>query len=256
MKRREFVATMGAAVATGLAGCSAGSGVNPEVSIFMTEKLHKRIDNNSSQGTPEEYADSVRKFVDERLSGVSTEERKVDPKVSTGKLDVNQDRIANSETEDPLGYWNDDIYNLVPEEEVSKHSNLLLCEEMPHPKKGYGEYPNCCNRVVPTSMVYDVRPYFSEVEENIEYYGPGYSRLVSLHEICHNLGLNHSMGKIEKEREGVFSVTPMMAGYIDKFSGEQNHFEKEMPEIPKGSDVLYKTELNGTIKPTTLDLHM
>lgn len=255
MKRREFVATMSATVVAGISGCSRISNVEPKVSIFMTKKLRESINKNNTKGSAEEYVKLTSSFVSSGISGLSTKNSEVNPEVTVGSINVDQERIKNSETEDPLGYWNDDIYNLVPEETVSQHSNLLLCKEMPHPKKGYGEYPDCCNREVPTSMVYNVNAYFIDFGDGIGYYEPGYSRLVSLHEVCHNLGLKHDMGVIKKQEKGKFSVTPMMAGYVDEFTGDKNHFDTQIPEVPDEANVLYKKHLNDSIEPTELDLN-
>lgn len=256
MRRRQFLALSGSLSVGFLAGCSGRSvpeTLKPKISIFMTKRLKQNIQDNSN-GTATEFSRLVKKFIEDRLSEISNENIAVRPNVKVGKLDVNQDKIRNAETEDPLGYWDDNLAELVPRTDVSLHSNLLLTAGMPHPKKGYGEYPNCCNTNIPTSMVYSTNASFETVEDTIGFYYPGYSRMVALHEVSHNLGLKHNMGELKMEDDKAI-VTPMMAGYVDKFKGDTNYFGKKMPNVGEETDIECQTYLNQDIKTSMLSLH-
>lgn len=258
MRRRKFLAVSGSLSASLLTGCSGKSVRNPEtlrpsISIFMTKRLKQNIQDESN-GTATEYSRLVKNFIQNGLSGISSEKISVIPDIKIGKRDVNQDRIRNGKTEDPLGYWDDNILQLVPHDDVSPHSNLLLTAGMPVAKKGYAEFPNCCGTNIPVSMVYSTNASFDTVEDTIKFYYPGYSRMIALHEVGHNLGLKHDMGELKVENDKTV-VTPMMAGYVDKFKGSANYFGKKIPNIEKDTNIEYQTYLNQDIKPSMLSLH-
>lgn len=257
MNRRAFLAAATSAAACGISGCMSSARVlQPDVSVYMTDKLYNNINDNHSGGNAEEYGILVRDFIDDRLSVLSTSDTDVSPDVTLGSLNVNQDKIKNAETEDPLGYWDDKIESLVPKEEISKHSNILLTAGMPHPKKGYGEYPNCCGTDIPTSMVYSTNASFEHMNDIIGFYHPGYSRMVALHEVSHNLGLKHNMGYLtDQGDEDEMVVTPMMAGYVDEFQGDDNYFGRKIPTVPDSKTVRYSTYLNPDIEPNLINLH-
>ncbi len=71
--------------------------------------------------------------------------------------------------------------------------------------------------------------YAEEEDKFYVNWNPFRTLIDGLHELGHNLCLDHSHGEIRQVEERLIS-TPMMNGYTDDFLGEENASGKEMPK--------------------------
>lgn len=220
MERREFLKL------SGLSTIGLSSTVYPEKKIPIKVNLFKSSETDLFLNeSKEEY---IINFLENALRSLSTDNTRVVPNISIEKTEFSVKKEYN-DIKPVLEKWRNK-HTI----ENSSDSNILLVNNIGDTKHtGWGNYGCliCKNTgiVSRTSQLSQLNTNNSKIlyEDDL-----GARRLITIaHEIGHNLGFKHTDGNMKKLEGNKILLSPMVAGYYEKFKEKSNITDITNPRI-------------------------
>lgn len=250
MKRREFVSGVTAGAVTGLSGCLSGEIATggytlPEIKVklFQTDE----IADQSLPATSNEYVLTESKDLIEESFNTFSFDLEVNVEVS----DVQISESNFTDAEKPLRVWSDLVEDDLSEDEKAKHCNMIFMERDIPTVAGRAEFPCDCGKprssvIYGASDLYYTRSARIGTSESFNTSGQRYP--VVVHEIGHQIGLEHNMGSVIREDEDDQHVvtSAMLGAYAEEL--DDNYWdENAFSEYDSSWSVYHEASFNPRI---------